>query len=353
MSYNNVLSKYFQYNKALQSLNLSNTDLKTSSIIALSIVATHHPTLVILNLARPLLHAGCDETVVQLHDMIKQNKFIRELDLSSHQIRDDGIDLLCKALRYNSSIQKLNLACNQITIPGGEHLGEFLKDNKTILELDLSANRIDSMGGAAVAKCLTLNKTLRSLDVSSNNMNDATLCEFAYMLMENLQITSVRVLNNKFDQKSIAAFAELIQKRPELDIDIVPYKTDSTYYVAVKHSNPIANPLLNLNAANEEALLDTIDEYNELNTPQLLHYDIGLSDSVVTFTPDEVPPVPEPAVSTQAAQEGSQAENSSVAQAHTDSMSMVSSQHTERDVSDVYDEQLKIVIQEAQQTNNF
>lgn len=230
----------------------------------------------------------------------------------------------CKVVAANTGV-----CSNQITIPGGEALGEFLKENTSITALDLSANRIDSMGGLAVANSLKTNSTLKMLDVTSNNMNDATLCEFATVLLKhNTSLVKIAVLNNKFNQKSIQAFYQLANTRKNVDLDIVPYITDATYYVAVKNTKPVSNPLLNSNT--DDRILEVLEKYNDENAQQLLQFDANLINSVGTFLPEQVVQAPKP---------------------ETPAAYSVAS--NDRDIENVYDEQLKLILEQAQQDNQI
>ena len=57
---------------------------------------------------------------------------------------------MADALRVNASVTKLSLACNKLEEEGTKAVCDAVKDNKTLRELDLSGNPWGSnIGGAA------------------------------------------------------------------------------------------------------------------------------------------------------------------------------------------------------------
>lgn len=66
--------------------------------------------------------------------LIKNNPFIRKIDLYGNGLRDPGTLNLIELLKLpNCYVQELNLGCNEIWDEGGKALGEVLAINKSVL----------------------------------------------------------------------------------------------------------------------------------------------------------------------------------------------------------------------------
>ena len=96
-------------------------------------------------------------TRLNLHDMgigpndtdaimeaLAGNVYLREVDLSSNMIDDDGVSALALALADDKSIERLELANNRITSIGAEYLLCALETNNTIVHVDLAGNPIEA-----------------------------------------------------------------------------------------------------------------------------------------------------------------------------------------------------------------
>lgn len=240
-----AFAEMLKENKTLRHLNVSQTGIKTSALTALAIVAQNHSSLTMLMLAHPLLHSLQEETTTHWANTMHVNSRLRVLDLSHAKMRDDALAVLIASLYNNDTLQVLNLSGNQITIAGGEVLGPYLQTNKSLLELDLSWNRLDAVGGACIAKALAENRTLQILNLASTSLSNSTLVQMASILLnQNHVLQRISVLNNKYEQAAMQAFYQLQQKSDMLQLDIVVYMTDATYYVAIKKECQ-SNALLN------------------------------------------------------------------------------------------------------------
>ena len=85
-------------NTALENLDLSDTDLKTESLIALSTVLRNNTTLRFLHINRPLLFTHQEEPTVHFAKMLKVYEF---LYLDRHRLYTYATDLkLAITLQY-------------------------------------------------------------------------------------------------------------------------------------------------------------------------------------------------------------------------------------------------------------
>uniref|UniRef100_M3XL18 Uncharacterized protein n=1 Tax=Latimeria chalumnae TaxID=7897 RepID=M3XL18_LATCH len=191
-----ALCSFLKQNQSLRELDLSFNQLKDLGMSEICKADNNH--LQKLSLKRCILTSGCCEA---LSSFLKQNQSLRELDLSSNIIEDSGMSEICKA--DNNQLQKLSLNSCILTSVCCEALCSFLKQNQSLRELDLSSNELKDSGlseiceadnnqlqklrlnscsltsGCCEALCsfLKQNQSLRELDLSSNELKDSGLSE--------------------------------------------------------------------------------------------------------------------------------------------------------------------------------
>ena len=82
------------------------------------------------------------------------NRELESLNLGSNRIGDEGMVILCEALKSNSTLKELNLHANNIGPVGAQSLANMLQFNTSLTSLDLSDNGIQYGGAEAVAAAL-------------------------------------------------------------------------------------------------------------------------------------------------------------------------------------------------------
>ncbi len=118
-----------------------------------------------------------EEGTKAICEALKQNKTLKELDLSG---RDNiggeaGAEHVADMLGVNGALTKMSLAENKLGEEGTKAICEALKQNKTLKELDLSGSNIGGAAGAKhVADMLGVNGGLTSLDLSNNALCGVT-----------------------------------------------------------------------------------------------------------------------------------------------------------------------------------
>ena len=93
----------------------------------------------------------------------ENNKFVKVLDISKHDITKEGVVIIAKALIGNTSLEKLDISHNNISDDGAVAISESLKNINTLQELNLSYNEISNTG---IVKSLKMNVALQILNIS-------------------------------------------------------------------------------------------------------------------------------------------------------------------------------------------
>lgn len=153
-------------------------------------------------------------TLEEIKKQIDLNK--KSLDLSSCEISNKDIILICSYLRDNSFITTLSLSNSNIGDEGAKVLGL----NTKLKSLDLRFNNISSTGAKAISliptlykldlgfnnigiegvKALTLNTTLKDLDISGNNIGNEgakVLSSSSTLRILNIRCNNIRVKGAK------------------------------------------------------------------------------------------------------------------------------------------------------------
>jgi Ran GTPase-activating protein (RanGAP) involved in mRNA processing and transport len=104
------------------------------------------------------------ETCLVLADVIRNNDFIRDLDLRDNKIGDAIFD----ALKNNNSLERLYLDKNLISVEGAIAIAAALRINKSLKKLNLVNNNIGDEGVISIRDALSTNGSLKHLDLENN-----------------------------------------------------------------------------------------------------------------------------------------------------------------------------------------
>jgi len=157
-----------------------------------------------------------DEGCNAVARFMRDNVFLKTLDLRGNNIRADGLVVLAHSLRNNDGLQSLCMKWNNIGSGStrgvqaicdvlkenkgvshldvrnnkigpecGKMIGEMLKENNCITHLDMSWNDLGTEGGKALLEGIQMNHTLIDCQLSGNRIAEDTLHAVAYILRRN------------------------------------------------------------------------------------------------------------------------------------------------------------------------
>lgn len=118
---------------------------------------------------------------------VKLNRSLRSLNLKWNSIGKDpsGVGALCDVLKSNLTIGHVDLRNNRVNNVGVKLIGEMLRANTTITHLDLSWNDLGVDGGIALLDGLKHNNTVIDCQLSGSKVGEETLHEVAFLLRRN------------------------------------------------------------------------------------------------------------------------------------------------------------------------
>lgn len=164
-----VTELLFTHDKLL-SLNLGNNKIDHDGIIGiLSVLNSSNYTLEELNIENPVYKTICQSVAIHFGKMFQNNVGLQKISMRKHQLRDDGIYILCEHLLENNTLKVLDLNSNEIAFRGCEAIAKYLKsDNCSLESLHLSSNKCSDYGAKAIAQAIAVNKSLIHLDMTYN-----------------------------------------------------------------------------------------------------------------------------------------------------------------------------------------
>lgn len=147
---------------------------------------------------------------IALANGVKLNRSLRSLNLKWNAIGRDptGVSALCDALKSNLTIGHVDLRNNRINNIGAKHIAEMLKANTTITHIDLSWNDLGVDGGMALLDGLKRNQTLIDCQLSGSKVGEEALHEVAFILRRNRAASAYKASPNDPGAQAAAACPE-------------------------------------------------------------------------------------------------------------------------------------------------
>ena len=178
------VARMLETNKGIAVLEVGFNDIGPEGIAAIAeAIRTAQPNIEQLDLsANPIFHEGAWE----LAKMLKENKFLRGLNLRASALNDAGAVSIAGALAKNEKLSHIDLWANNISDIGAAAIGKMLEHNDVLEVLNLWQNRITDIGAIAIAQGLPHNMGLKSIHLGRNaNIGDAAAVEFGKAMKTN------------------------------------------------------------------------------------------------------------------------------------------------------------------------
>ncbi|KAG3119746.1 hypothetical protein PI124_g2096 [Phytophthora idaei] len=165
----------------LQELDVGNSGLDVSNLIAIAQSLRANRSLKALNLDNPVVKTTEEEAIQYIGKMLQVNRVLTDLSLAKHQMTDHGAQVLAERLLDNRPLRRLVLRANRIGSTGASALAASMLRHPTLAEFDLSANRIGDAGAKAFATVLKANMAtpLETLSLCSTSLTDDGMATLA------------------------------------------------------------------------------------------------------------------------------------------------------------------------------
>ena len=164
-----TLCNSLHHNKMLKELHLNTIGLRPEHMQSLGQALSNNNSLSVLDISvnNNIGPDGCQ------HLANVRNTSLSDLMMSECGVAVDGADHIGKMLLHNKSITFVNLSSNNIKDDGVKMLVEHLMSNATLKQLDLQYNDITSIGAGYLSKLFTCNVcTVNDITLDDNPLGD-------------------------------------------------------------------------------------------------------------------------------------------------------------------------------------
>jgi len=139
--------------------------------------------------------------------IIKENSYIKYLDLSDNYLGDVSAEMFYESLKVNLKLKNLDLSGNDFGEIGSEFLGYGIGANDSLEKLTLSYNKIRGKGAVALAAALKVNISLKHLDLSWNGFRDAGAMNLSESLKDNNSLLTLNLDHNEITDEGLVKLA--------------------------------------------------------------------------------------------------------------------------------------------------
>ena len=209
----NMIAGGLKMNKTLQVLNVSSNNMGSKGAICLTQALTG-TQLQELYLAANHIR---DDFAPHIANMLKQNKAIRVLDVSSNSLTQKFINAISPAIAAEDcSLMSLNVSRNPLGAKGISSLGQALVSNTSLTYLNVSACKLSAAGFADFCFDLRRNQTLVSLIALHNAIRDQGALELANVILEHPTLAEIDVELCEIEDEGALAMFQAVEKSPAL-----------------------------------------------------------------------------------------------------------------------------------------
>ncbi|GMF55816.1 unnamed protein product [Phytophthora fragariaefolia] len=242
----------------LQEIDVGNTELNVSNLIAIAQSLRTNRSLKALNLDNLVVRSMEEEAIQYIGKALQVNTVLTNLSLAKHQMSDHGAQVLAERLLDNRSLRRLVLRANRIGSTGASALAAMMLRHPTLAEFDLSANRIGDAGAKAFAQVVRANMAtpLEVLSLCSTSLTDegmaaiATACLKPQKPEAGSRLRGLLLWGNVFGPKTSPLVLELCEPGGRfhengVETDFLPRLVDGEVLVAhqkARHFSQFASP---------------------------------------------------------------------------------------------------------------
>ncbi|KAK7804026.1 hypothetical protein U0070_008207 [Myodes glareolus] len=211
-----LLASVLTNSKTLDHLNIASNSLDKG--VSSLCKALCHPDCVLkyLVLANCSLSEQCWD---YLSDVLKQNKTLEHLDISSNDLKDEGLKVLCKPLSLpNSILQTLHLRRCLITASSCQDLSEVLSNNQNLKSLQISNNKIEDAGVKVLCDAIKQPSChLEILGLQACELSDACCEDLASTFTHSQTLRAVDLAENALNRSGLAMLCEALQQHRNIE----------------------------------------------------------------------------------------------------------------------------------------
>ncbi|NP_001165635.2 NLR family, pyrin domain containing 4 isoform X1 [Rattus norvegicus] len=236
--------------KMLKHLNLSSNNLDKG--ISSLCKALCHPDCILkhLVLANCSLSEQCWD---YLSEVVRRNKTLSHLDISSNDLKDEGLKVLCGALTLpDSGLISLSVRHCLITTSGCQDLAEVLRHNQNLRSLQVSNNKIEDAGVKLLCDAIKQpNCHLENIGLEACELTGACCKDLASAFVHCKTLWGINLLENALDHSGLVVLFEALKQQKctlhVLGLRITDFdKETQEFLIAEEEKNPYLSILSNV-----------------------------------------------------------------------------------------------------------
>ncbi|XP_040590063.1 NACHT, LRR and PYD domains-containing protein 4A-like isoform X2 [Mesocricetus auratus] len=208
----NMFIDLLSQNHNLHHLDLNLTSLANSDVkLLFDLLNQEECSIEELHLSNCSLSEQCWD---YLSDVLKRNKILKSLDISSNDLKDEGLKVLCKSLSLpDSALKSLIVERCLITTSGCQHLAEVLSSNQNLTILQVSNNKLQDTGVKLLCDAIKQpNCHLTTLGLGACELTGASCEDLASAVSQNKTLWSINLLQNTLDRSGLAILCEALKQ---------------------------------------------------------------------------------------------------------------------------------------------
>ncbi|XP_076434892.1 uncharacterized protein LOC143274835 [Babylonia areolata] len=149
-------------------------------------------------------------------DMLRENCFITDLNLSDNQLKNTAAHL-CHIFLQNDTLRRVKLAGNGFDDRSAEHFAEFIANPSHIEYLDLSRNNLCEAAGLCLGPAISENVNITELDLSWNHLRRKGAMAVAAGVKTNVFLKKINLSWNGFGLEGATALSGALKDNSVLE----------------------------------------------------------------------------------------------------------------------------------------
>ncbi|XP_037862306.2 NACHT, LRR and PYD domains-containing protein 13 [Chlorocebus sabaeus] len=181
--------------------------------IKLLCVALTHPKCALERLELWFCQLGAP-SCRYMSDALLQNRSLAHLNLSKNHLGDEGVKFLCEALGHpDCNLQSLNLSGCSFTREGCRELANALRHNHNVKILDLGQNDLQDDGVKLLCEALKpSHRALHTLGLAKCNVTTACCQHLSSVLSSSKSLVNLNLLGNELDHDGVKMLCKALRK---------------------------------------------------------------------------------------------------------------------------------------------
>ena len=264
-TYNNGLIQNILYLKNLSILNLQHNNIQDKDIqILVKHCLKYRTPIKELLIHNNLINIEGSKSIAEL---IKDNSFLKKLNISSNPILSKGINIICESitnyknilnellisytdcndysvdkiinmLKRNKTLEVFTFIGNKFSNKGTDQILSVLRYNKTLKKISLGSKYINSNAFNNLPKYLSFNKRLLILEIKSSKLGNEILLKLSKIFLYNNTLVNIFLVDNSLSFEEIVHFGQFMIKNKNINIVKVMFNAQRNEEPAIRISNP-------------------------------------------------------------------------------------------------------------------